>query len=175
MEEYLKGLSQTLDKILDIPMEEWGSKQIQLYNVLQHKLQKYKPCYCEVQFRLDQEDIKKNVRSQPWYEESRFQKTIDWYLKQMVIKSYHHSSRKTDYKIVMRFTQILVEVTILRKDKLTIIIESPKLRTSLSDPDKVAEIFNLTSKKITSNDRDELVKNIEQMISEVAIFYDSET
>jgi len=172
MEDYLKGLSQTLDKILDLPTDEWNSKQIQLYNVLQHKLQKYKPRYCAVQFRLDQEDIKRNVKSQPWYQESRFQKTINWYLDQMIIKSYHHSSRKSDYKIVTRFTEILVEVTVLRKEKLIIFIESPKLRTSLCDPNKVAEVFNLTSKKISSEDRNELIKNIEQMITEIAVFYD---
>jgi hypothetical protein len=172
MEEFLKEISKYLDKTLDVPTEEWGDKQIKLYNVLDHKLKKYKTKYCEIQFQLDKKDIIKNINSQPWFEESHFKKTINWYLNQLVIKSYHNSSRNPGYKLCVNFPDILVDVTIIRKDKLVILIESPKLRTDLSDPRKIAEVFNLLSKKISPEQKMELINHIQQMIQEIAIFYD---
>ena len=169
--ECLKEMSQSLDRILDIPPEQWNQREINLYHLLQRTLEKYKVRYSLAQFKLDLRDIKNNVKEQNWYTESPYKKTIDWCLNQLIIKSYQHSKKSNDYRLIARFSEVQASVMILyRKEKSYFTLKNPLSESDLEDIDKISKMFGINS---TTPDihRINATKDIIKLIEEIALFY----
>jgi len=169
----LKCISQTYDNILDKPVENWSQKEINIYLMLQKTLDKYKVRYSMAQFKLDVRDIKRNTKSCPWYQNSPYQKTLNWCLDQLEIKSYQHSSKTGNFKVIARFYTAQVKLTIIKKEYFHFLLEneSTNIRTKkLSNLEAVTQIFGINP-KITEEHRTKVIGDINLLIREIGMFY----
>lgn len=172
-DEFIKNISDCLDKILSVDSDEWNQKESRLYNLLCNKVEKYREVYNKAQYRLDERDIKNNVRKMKWYEESPYKKTIDWCLDQLKIKSYQKSEKTKDFKVIMKFTEVKVFVCILFKnEQFQFKLKNPNMEGELSikNMPTVAKVFGiddsipLKHKKLATID-------IIKMMEEIGLFY----
>lgn len=171
--ETLQLISRQYDKILDKPAEQWSQKEINIYLMLQRILDKYQLRYSQSQFRLDVRDIKRNVKSTPWYNNSPYQKTINWCLDQIDIKSYQKSSRSGHFKIKAKFTQAHVMLTIVKKDQFNFLLENESMDIKTNDLDNVeymTQIFQINP-KIPLKHREKVIYDINMLVREIALFY----
>jgi len=176
----LKSIAKSLDSILDKPADQWTQKEINMYHLLQSSLEKYKVRYSLAQFKLDVRDIKKNIKSCPWFLNSTYKKVLNWCLDQLVIKSYQHSRQTGNYRLVTRLNQAMIRIEILRKntsDKdngfeyLIIHETNNNLSTNnLNDLDLMTAIFGIDP-NISPEHRQQVVNDIGSMIKEIALFY----
>lgn len=169
----LKNISKSFDIILDKPANEWGQKEINIYHLLQNTIEKYKVRYSLAQFKLDVRDIKRNVKRYPWYQNSKYQKTLRWVLDQLTIKSYQHSRESKHFRVTGRLSQAQIKLTIMKKDKFYYQLEneSTNLKTmNLEDVDAMTQIFAINP-KIDISYRTHVVQDLAQLIREIGMFY----
>jgi len=175
--EDLKGISSCLDGILDKPAEKWSQKEINIYHILKKTLEKYQVRYSMAQFRLDIRDIKSRVQNTSWFLDSKYQKTLNWLLDQLVIKNYQHSRSRSNYKIICRLTETRVLITIIHKDKnFQYIIHGEETGVKcgdLSQFDKMALIFGVKNDSPDGGDKDRnrVITDISKLIVEIAMYY----
>lgn len=172
-DENLKGISHSLDILLGKSADQWTQKEINIYHLLEMTLEKYKVRYSLSQFKLDVRDIKKNVRSMVWYQNSSFQKTINWCLEQLSIKSYQHSRKTGHFKLIVRFTQAQVKLIIMKKEKYNFLIENENTNQStqsLTDYDALVDIFGINA-KIDMTKKKKVIDDIARLIREIGLFY----
>jgi hypothetical protein len=175
----LKNISKSLDIILDKPADQWSQKEINIYHLLQNTLDKYKIRYSLTQFKLDVNDIKKNVKSLQWYQESPYQKTLSWILDQLVIKSYQHSKKNGEFRLTARFTQSQIRLLIAKKASPTsspifyylLENEITNIKTKeLDNVDNMIQIFGI-NKNIDPDKQHQIILDIAKLIYEIGLFY----
>lgn len=175
----LKNISKSLDIILDKPADQWSQKEINIYHLLQNTLDKYKIRYSLTQFKLDVNDIKKNVKSCQWYQESPFQKTLSWLLDQLIVKSYQHSKKSGEFKLATRFSQSQIRLTIAKKKvsadstSFYYLIENETNNLSTKSLDNInlmVQIFGINT-NIPQEKQNQIILEITKLIHEIALFY----
>jgi len=177
----LKNISKSLDIILDKPADQWSQKEINIYHLLQNTLDKYKIRYSLTQFKLDVNDIKKNVKSCQWYQDSPYQKTLSWILDQLVIKSYQHSKKNDEFRLNVRFTQSQIKLLIIKTAEFdqageplfNYLIENEitNIKTKeLNDIDNMIQIFGI-NKNIDSDKQHQIIIDIAKLLNEIGLFY----
>ena len=172
-DENLKGIAQSLDLLLGKPADEWTQKEINIYHLLQMTLDKYKVRYSLSQFKLDLRDIKKNIKTCSWYQESPFRKTLNWCLNQLSIKSYQHSRKTGNFRITARFIQAQVKLTIVKKDKFFFLLENESTNAQckdLSRTNQMMQIFGINV-NLDQEKKDRVVEDIAYLIREIGMFY----
>lgn len=172
-DENLKGIANSLDLLLGKPADQWTQKEINIYHLLQMTLDKYKVRYSLSQFKLDLRDIKKNIKSCQWYQNSPFRKTLNWCLNQLSIKSYQHSRKTGYFKIITRFTQAQVKLTIVKKEKFSYLLENETSNLKckdLQDHDQMMRIFGINV-KIDDEKKIKVVEDMALLIREIGMFY----
>lgn len=169
--DFLKEISLSLDNILDVPADQWTQKEINLYHLLQNTLDKYQIRYSLAQFKLDLRDIRNNIKSQGWYEQSNYKDTLNWCLEQLSIKSFQKSKRTGEFKVVARFSHAQAQLTIIfRNDEFYMTIRSPLMECDLKSLDKIAQIFGI-DERVEEKKRKEVSLEIVKIIEEIALFY----
>jgi hypothetical protein len=174
----LKSIAKSLDAILDKPSDQWTQKEINIYHLLQSSLEKYKVRYSLAQFKLDVRDIKKNIKTCHWFQNSTYKKVLNWCLDQLVIKSYQHSNSTGHFRLVARFNQAMIRIEVRKSDEsskdnfeYSILHESNNISTN--DPydlDNMTRIFGIDP-NISPEHRQQVVSEIASMIKEISIFY----
>lgn len=184
---YLKKiaeLSKSFDEILDKPADQWTQKQINFYHLLQGSLDKYKVRYSLAQFKLDVRDIKKNIKSCPWFINSTYKKVLNWCLDQLIIKSYQQSKQSGDFRLVARFNQALIRLEIHKKGggeegrngsgsgfEYLVHHETKHISTNnLHELDTMTQIFGIDP-NISPEHRTQVINEIASMIKEIGLFY----
>ena len=169
----LQNIAKSLDAILDKPADDWSQKEINIYHLLQSTLDKYKIRYSLAQFKLDVRDIKKNVKTCKWYKRSDYKKVLNWCMDQLVIKSYSHSTKSGNFKLVARLSQACVRIEIVKAEKFHYKVESEKLNIvtkDLTDLDNMTPIFGINP-TASMEQRMEVVSEIGALITEIGMFY----
>ena len=98
---------------------------------------------------------------------------MNWCLDQLSIKSYQHSRKSGYFKIVARFTQAHVKLTIIKKDKFIYLLENESTNhktKNLDDYDSIVDIFGINA-KINDDKKRQVIKDIGQLIREIGMFY----
>lgn len=175
----LQNISKSLDIILDKPADQWSQKEINIYHLLQNTLEKYKIRYSLTQFKLDVNDIKKNVKSCPWYQNSPYQKTLSWLLDQLTVKSYQHSKKNGEFKLTTRFTQSQIKLTIMKKressnnDVFYYLLENELSNIKTKNLDNVEEMIDIfgINRNMSIEKQKEIIINISKLIHEICLFY----
>jgi hypothetical protein len=171
----LKSIAKSLDAILDKPSDQWTQKEINIYHLLQSSLEKYKVRYSLAQFKLDVRDIKKNIKTCHWFQNSTYKKVLNWCLDQLVIKSYQHSNSTGHFRLVARFNQAMIRIEVHKSDtenlKYTILHEPDNISTDdPHDLNNMTHIFGIDP-NISPEHRQQVVSEIASMIKEIAMFY----
>jgi hypothetical protein len=169
--EFFKEFGEELNKTLDVPADQWSQKEINLYHLLQNVLDKYHDRYSLSQFKLDQRDIRKNIHKSGWYEKSPYKKTIDWCIDQLTIKSYQRSKKTGDFRVICKFSEVQVELTIIYKEeKFAMMLKSPLLEANLKDLTMVAKVFGIDD-DVAAQNKKQVALDIVKLIEEIALFY----
>lgn len=169
---HLKGIAQSLDHLLGKPASSWTQKEIDIYHLLKMVLDKHKIKYTMAQFRLDAQDIRRNIMDLNWYKESRFKKVLNWLMSQIAIKSYQHSKGSGNFKVVARFTEAGVKMTILKKDGMFFKFERESSGHVCENLDStVLDFFGIELKNETK--RFELLKDLRELFVEIGYYYQS--
>lgn len=172
-DEFITNISECLDNILNISSEEWTQKQSRLYNLLSAKVEKYRETYNKAQYKLDERDIKNNVKKMKWYEDSPYKRTIDWCLDQLVIKSYQKTQKTKDFKIIIKFTTVKALVCILYKEtQFQYKLKTPNYEgeLSLKNMPSVAKAFGLDD-SIPLKHKKQATIDIIKTMEEIGLFY----
>lgn len=172
----LKSIAKSLDAILDKPSDQWTQKEINIYHLLQSSLEKYKIKYSLAQFKLDVRDIKKNIKTCPWFLNSTYKKVLNWCLDQLVIKSYQHSKHTGHFRLVARFNQAMIKIEVRKNQdpspfEYHILHETDNISTNdPQDLENMTRIFGIDP-NISPEHRRQVVSEIASMIKEIALFY----
>lgn len=172
-EENLKGIANSFDILLGKPAGEWTQREINIYHLLELTMEKYKVKYSLSQFKLDVRDIKTNVHSCTWYQKSPFQKTLNWCLDQLSIKSYQHSRGTGNFKIIIRFIDVQVNCTIVKKESFLFLVENETTNMrvkNLDNYDQMIQLFGINA-KINETKKKQVVDDIANLIREIGLFY----
>jgi|SRR3989304_3465529 len=94
-------ISQTLDQILNHPPEEWGPEQLQIYQILESKINHYRRHFLETQFRQDIQDIRDNILIQKWYLSATqsIKSAIDQLLKKLTVTTFNLARNQNSLRI----------------------------------------------------------------------------
>lgn len=166
----LRGIAESLDHLLGKSATQWTQREIDIYHLLKLVLEKHKVKYTMAQFRLDVQDIRRNIMELDWYQASKFKKVLNWLMRQISIKSYQHSKANGHFKVVVRFTDVGVKMTILKKNGMFFKFEreasghvSERLDSS------VLEFFGIEVKG--EEKKLELIKDLRELFVEIGYFY----
>lgn len=166
----LKGIARSLDHLLGKPASSWSQREIDIYHVLKGVLEKHKVKYTMAQFRLDVQDIRRNIMELDWYQESRYKKVLAWLMGQMVIKSYQHSKESEQFKVVVRFKEAGVRMTVLKKNGMFFKFEREASGHVCEMLDsRVLEFFGIELKD--ESKRVELISDMRELFVEIGYFY----
>lgn len=169
----LKNISKSFDALLNKPADLWTQREINIYQLLQSTMEKYKVRYSLAQFKLDVRDIRRNVKTSDWYRNSKHQRTINWCLDQIVIKSYSHSKQHGHFKVMARLSQAKVRIEVTKKEGFSYLIQNEvtdvKTR-DLSDLERMTTIFGINP-EILEEHRAEVINDLSCMIREIGLFY----
>lgn len=168
----LKGIAKSLDHLLGKPASGWTQREIDIYHVLKMVLEKHKVKYTMAQFRLDVQDIRRNILELDWYESSRYKRVLNWLMGQMVIKSYQHSKELGHFRVVVRFKEAEVRMIILKKDGMFFRFEREESGHVCENLDaQVLGFFGIEMKKPSR--RAELLRDLRELFVEIGYFYGS--
>lgn len=169
----IKKIVEALDNTFEKPVDQWTQKEISIYQLLQKTLEKYKVPYSLTQFNLDVRDIKRNVKKSSYFQSSKHQKSLNWCLEQLVIKSYQHSRKSGRCKVVFRLTRAGVKVDIQKEidSEFEIKVDNGRISTTDTDNlDKMTIIFGINP-EILAEHRLSLIRDFIWLIKEIGYFY----